>query len=571
MIGVLVNLADAAAAEEFFQLFKTPWEFFQQGRSYDVVIACTDEIPELDAKLLLIYSSSVTSFDRQANLVPRSRLRQVTVDYGDTRFPIYGNLLTLAGSGTTVLAATSTGESAGLQVDSSDPAVVRFGYDLFQEVAALLTVGQPVENARIPTLEIHILLLRECILGAGVSIVEIPPVPAGYGFITCLTHDIDFVGIRRHKFDHTILGFLYRATLGAVRNYFRGRISFMRLLKNWQATLTLPFVHLGWAKDFWLPFDWYLEVEKDLPATYFLIPFRKRAGDKVSVPRAEKRAAPYDIGDIPEWTARLVQAGCEIGVHGIDAWHSVDKAREEFQRVAAVVPQPGIGVRMHWLLRDQNTLDVLDQSGYDYDSTSGYNETPGYLCGTTQVFRPLGGRTLLELPMHIQDGALFFRERLDLSEAEAWELCVRMIREARKYGGVTTVLWHDRSPGPERFWGDFYVRLVREIKAQKPWFASAGQAVSWFRQRRSVVFERQGAGDVVGREMAGAKTTPAVPPMVLRVHRARRSDEGTPRHAGEVAETFDLPWTGETQTEVSELLCPSETARDDASVLSFRA
>jgi hypothetical protein len=345
----------------------------------------------------------------------------------------------------------------------------------------------------------------------------------------------------------------------------------MRLLKNWQAALSLPFVHLGWAKDFWLPFEWYLEVEKGLPATYFLIPFKKRAGDKVAVPHAQKRAAPYDISDIPEWTASLVQAGCEIGVHGIDAWHSVDKAREEFQRVAAVVPQPGIGVRMHWLLRDQNTLEVLDQSGYDYDSTSGYNEAPGYLCGTTQVFRPLGGRTLLELPMHIQDGALFFGERLDLSEAEAWELCARMIQDVRKFGGVTTILWHDRSPGPERFWGDFYIRLVREIKAQKPWFAAAGQAVSWFRQRRGVVFERLGTGDVVGRAMAGAKTTPGVPQMVLRVHRARRSDEGTPRHAGEVAETFDLPWTGETQTEVSELLCPSETARDDASVLSFRA
>src|ERR1039458_7589530 len=114
--------------------------------------------------------------------------------------------------------------------------------------------------------------------------------------------------------------------------------------------------------------------------------------------------------------------------------------------------------------------------------------------------------------MHIQDGALFFRERLDLSEAEAWELCARMIQDARKFGGVATILWHDRSSGPERFWGDFYVRLVREIKAQNPWFASAGQAVSWFRQRRGVVFERLGAGDVVGRAMAGAKAKLAVPP-----------------------------------------------------------
>jgi len=30
---------------------------------------------------------------------------------------------------------------------------------------------------------------------------------------------------------------------------------------------------------------------------------------------------------------------------------------------------------MHWLLRDANTVSALEQSGYTYDSTVGYNET----------------------------------------------------------------------------------------------------------------------------------------------------------------------------------------------------
>ena len=88
----------------------------------------------------------------------------------------------------------------------------------------------------------------------------------------------------------------------------------------------LPFVLLGWAKDFWEPFEWYLKVEADLPATYFLIPFKGRPGERTFASQA-RRATKYDVSDLNGWPAKLTGAGCELGVHGIDAWHSVDQAR----------------------------------------------------------------------------------------------------------------------------------------------------------------------------------------------------------------------------------------------------
>ena len=118
--------------------------------------------------------------------------------------------------------------------------------------------GNRAEYAHISTLDIHIGLLRNWIVGEGISLLEIPPSPAGYSFAVCLTHDIDFVGIREHKLDHTMGGFLYRSTVGAVLNclsssVFRCAIS----LRRWVAA-SLPFVYLGWAGDFWIPFEWYL-------------------------------------------------------------------------------------------------------------------------------------------------------------------------------------------------------------------------------------------------------------------------------------------------------------------------
>src|SRR5207253_9032885 len=138
--------------------------------------------------------------------------------------------------------------------------------------------------------------------------------------------------------------------------------------------------------------------------------------------------------------------------------HSAQRGMAERSAVAAAAGGPVVGIRMHWLLRDRNTPAVLESAGYAYDAGLGYNETIGYRNGTTQVFRPLGAcATLLELPLHIQDGALFYPDRLDLSEPDARSRCDRLVEHARGFGGVLTMLWHDRSHGPERFWGDFYL------------------------------------------------------------------------------------------------------------------
>ena len=64
-----------------------------------------------------------------------------------------------------------------------------------------------------PTLDLHIAVLRDLIVASGAPLVEIPPVPEGYRFIACLTHDVDHPSIRQHRFDHTMFGFLYRAVV----------------------------------------------------------------------------------------------------------------------------------------------------------------------------------------------------------------------------------------------------------------------------------------------------------------------------------------------------------------------
>jgi len=270
-----------------------------------------------------------------------------------------------------------------------------------------------------------------------------------------------------------------------------------------------------------------------------------------------------------------MRQGCELGVHGIDAWNSVASARAELARIVKVSGEPRTGIRMHWLLRDENTFHVLEEAGYSYDSSLGYNETIGYRSGTTQAFRPLGVQALLELPMHIQDGALFFSHRLDLSEQEAWKRCQAVIDNARKLGGVLTILWHDRSHGPERFWGEFYARVVVQLKSLGPWFGTAAQVVNWFRQRRHVAFEfvrsRDGADQLKLRHSGDGID----PPLNIRVYSPGSVGRGRQGRGAQAVCTADCAWTGKSEIDLGQLLRratdPSPAVSDPSAVLLAEA
>ena len=553
MIGVIANQSERPVAEEFFQLFKTPWEFWQHGRTYDVVIATTEEVPELDTRLLLVFGSRITNIDPRHEVTAGPRVRNAILDFDAGKVPTYGETLILSAISSVTRVSTEHG-SAGLLLRSSDLQVLRLGYDLFQEIQYLLLVGQPIDNAQFPTIDIHIAMLREWIVDADVTLIEIPPTPSERSFIVCLTHDIDFAGIRQHKFDHTMWGFLYRSTAGALLSFARGRLSFGRMLASFRAAVSLPLVYLGLARDFWLPFDWYMRVEKNLPATYYLIPFKGRSGEKLNVAYPDRRACAYDIGEIAEWTSKLTREGYELGVHGIDAWHSVVLGKEELKRIQAIAGNSEIGIRMHWLLRDEDTYRALEDAGYAYDSTAGYNETAGYRNGTVQVFRPLGCEVLLELPMHIQDGALFFPKRLNLSESAAWELCESLIGNAKSFGGVLTILWHDRSHGPERFWGDYYTRLVHKLASLGVWFGTAAQIVAWFRKRREVRFRRVDTPNAGVSLEAYCPSGKIIPPLTVRVHRPRGFRDTRDESTASIRRFVDCPWSGDTDLELGPLL-----------------
>jgi hypothetical protein len=526
MIGVVAEELELPAVTEFFELFKSPWERYQPGRHYDVLLSSANRVPENDAALVLIYGSKENASDRLQRIRARAAQGPKLISVCGERIPIYGRCRVLENHTDELLFyQTQQQLSASSRKEGDQQTLVRIGCDLFHEVRYLLTIGQPLEFAGTPTLELHIAMLRRLIIRARLPFVEILPVPTGYPFIVCLTHDVDHPRVRYHVFDHTMFGFLYRAVFGSTIQLCRGRRSLRQVAVNWKAAISLPFVFAGLANDFWDQVNEYLALEKDLASTFFVIPVRGEAGVDPQGHSQAKRAASYDLIDVADDFHKLQSANREVGVHGIDAWCDIEKGRVERERVEKITGPRQLGTRMHWLYFGVQTPAVLEEAGFDYDSTLGYNETIGYRAGTTQVFKPLNARRLLELPLHIMDTALFYPAYMNLSDDQASAAMQPLIQNANRFGGVLTTNWHDRSLGPERLWRKPYQQLLDELQHNKPWFATASDVVSWFRKRRRAsINEVTNKGSLLRAELSVSENGGNLPGLIARVHTPTRGD-----------------------------------------------
>jgi len=237
---------------------------------------------------------------------------------------------------------------------------------------------------------------------------------------------------------------------------------------------------------------------------------------------AERRLAVYDVTEERGLIQDLSSKGMEIGVHGIDAWHDAEKGRQEQRRIYETAGAPVAGIRMHWLCFDKLSPRLLDQAGFQYDSTVGYNETVGYRAGTTQVFRPEGTDTLLELPMHIQDTALFYKGYLELRESGAWKLCETIMRNAAAYGGVVTILWHTRSLAPKGSGATSTDACSKAFAPAPSGLRRQPRSCQWFRYRRAVSLEKveflNNSLRITLRQESSVDRSSNQPNLMIRIH-----------------------------------------------------
>jgi hypothetical protein len=320
-------------------------------------------------------------------------------------------------------------------------------------------------------------------------------------------------------------GFLYRATIGSLLDLWNERRTAADVWENLISTAKLPFFYFGFSPDPWENFDRYVQIESGCGATYFIIPVANQAGRGTDGPAPRKRASRYEPDEIAPQLRQIMQAGGEVGVHGLDAWCDEEQGRSEKEIVTRLTGSKGNGIRMHWLYFGADSPRNLERAGYVYDASFGYNEAVGYRAGTGQVYLPLGCASLLELPLQLMDTALFFSEYLHSRPCEAHSRVNALIGNALRFGGVLTINWHDRSIAPERLWENFYRELLLKLSACGAWFPTASAAVAWFRKRRGARIECEPSANGTIHVNASIATDDALPALTLRLHRAAPSIE----------------------------------------------
>src|SRR3981081_1455899 len=100
MIGVIADPLDKDVVREFFELFKTPWEFYRPGRQYEVLLCTQDGHFDGTAGLVIFYASRKLRCEDEQNIrIDFRRSGSCILSYQGNRIPIYGDSITFPDKG----------------------------------------------------------------------------------------------------------------------------------------------------------------------------------------------------------------------------------------------------------------------------------------------------------------------------------------------------------------------------------------------------------------------------------------------------------------------------------------
>lgn len=176
-----------------------------------------------------------------------------------------------------------------------------------------------------------------------------------------------------------------------------------------------------------------------------------------------------------ELRARLVETlldcDAEVGLHG--SYTAAEDPSQLAREAECVRDLAGnvTGHRFHYLRLDPHrNLPVLDRLGFEYDSTLGYPDQPGFRAGIAQPFRPWDFEAerpldLVEIPLAVMDATLAEEWYLSLSLAQAERRLLDLLDWAQLNGGGFSVLWHpDRfDPAQARGWDRLFYRFIEAV------------------------------------------------------------------------------------------------------------
>jgi hypothetical protein len=198
-------------------------------------------------------------------------------------------------------------------------------------------------------------------------------------------------------------------------------------------------------------FDWIMDQSerKGLSSAFYFI-----CGN------SDPLDAEYKIEDhrIIKLMRHIHERGHEIGLHpSYGSYNKPQMIVEEGNLLRRICEKEGIqqeewGGRMHYLRWQQPiTLRAWSDAGFNYESTLGYADLPGFRCGTCYeypAFDPLA-KEILKIrvrPLIVMESTLIDKTYCGLGVGrDATEMALNIKRKCSNVKGVFTLLWHNSS------------------------------------------------------------------------------------------------------------------------------
>jgi len=259
-----------------------------------------------------------------------------------------------------------------------------------------------------------------------------------------ISHDVDHITVFEHRKDLIIPKFLARSFIELKEKKIT--------CKEYKLRLNDIF------KNKWQNISELMEFEKinKIPSTFF-------------VGVSKGKGLCYSLYNAAIWIRNIFEAGFDVGVHGI-AFEDYNNIKNEYELFKRISGYEKFGIRMHYLRNNNETLNMLSNLGYQYD-TSKYEIKNPYKIGN-----------MWEFPLLVMDGYVIEKNSKwqSLNFENAKESTLKLIENFQKEDiKYLTVLFHDRYFSDSFWtWKEWYIWIIEYLKKNQIPFISYEEAIN---------------------------------------------------------------------------------------------
>ena len=166
----------------------------------------------------------------------------------------------------------------------------------------------------------------------------------------------------------------------------------------------------------------------------------------------------------------LDKNGWEIGVHGSYlSYNNEELLKKEKKHIEEIIGHEVIGIRQHYLNRNENTWKIQKKLGFKYDSTWGHTRTFGIKENKITPFKPFND-DFLEIPLMIMDTPF-------MNTKDKWNEFKLLQNKLEENNGILVINWHQRVFNEKEFpfYKDTYVRIIEKCKSRGAQFTTLSE------------------------------------------------------------------------------------------------